>query len=147
MQDLYQWKAVDKFGKVVTYQTKGPACVTEAEMREHLQAGFPHLTIIALDRVQPSDWKPATGIIQRHAFTHGILEQVEAELGLQEQFGASLLTYGKKVKYGNPRDARDFGVELQRQFENEVKAAHERRLSSGRSALGVARSLLKPYAR
>jgi hypothetical protein len=146
MPDLFEWTAKDKYGQEVTYQTSGPSSCSELAMLEHLQIQYPHLTITAIDRVPDSDYRPATGIIARHAFTHGIVDRVEEALGRRKfrEFGDGLLDYAKRVaKQEKPSDTTEFGVELQKSFDQAVAEARQRiEDAARRPLLGVGRSLI-----
>lgn len=81
MRELWDWTGTDAFGATRNYQTYGPD-VSQSAMLEHLRGCYPHLTITRLDRATPGQLKPRVGVVENHAFQHGILDEVKKELGL-----------------------------------------------------------------
>jgi hypothetical protein len=76
---LWDWTGKDNRGRVREYQTDGPDYGADSIMR-HLRQHYPNLEITNIKKAVA--FKPSTGIVERHAFQHGIMEAVERELGL-----------------------------------------------------------------
>lgn len=80
MRQLWEWTATDRFGKSTVYQAHGPDC-TEAQMRDHLMRSFINVRFTDIKRLADGQYKPATGMIESHTFSHGHYDRVMSELG------------------------------------------------------------------
>lgn len=143
--DLYEWKGIDRNGVSVIYQTAAPQGITEAGMLEHLKGSYRNLTITYLRRIGVGEMKPPTGIVQRHAFDFGIIEDIERMLRPETRLrlGKSLLEFQGLVRKGKKRSAVELGVEITKEYEAAVAAARAAESKAGRSLLGAGRSLLR----
>lgn len=143
--NLWEWTATDNLGKSRTYQTAISQGHTEAAVLEHLRGHYRNLTITSIKEITTRDIKPATGTVERHTFTFGIIDEIEALLRPQvrQRLGTSMLEFQKLVRLNKKRQAVELGVEIQKQFNAEAEAAQGALQPTGRSILGAGRSLIK----